>query len=126
MATQNIKKFNMNAVVTEHRLDFLVVDWSPLPGMPVANDFKKYRVGSCDGLWQSTKTSYDILSIINSVKGNGHFNDVIQWFEYSCKRDRKDFRFLEVWNEELYKHLVTKRKFRSDGGYNLIKKLKDL
>src|ERR1044071_4646203 len=108
-------------MTTSHNLDFLVADWSPLPGIPAAKDFKEFRVGTCDGLWQSTPTSYDILAITNSIPGNGHFEDVLQWFESSCKRDGKDFKFLEVWNNGLRQHLISKRKFRPCGGDNLVK-----
>ncbi len=71
----------------------------------------KFRVGTCEGLWRTTKTSYDILAIINTNPGNGHLNDLLQWFEYSCKRDKRSLKVLEIWNSRLKKHLIEKRGF---------------
>lgn len=74
-------------------------------------EWKRFRIGTCYGLWCSTPTSYDILSIVNNKPGNGHLTDVIEWFERSCSRDKRNFRILETWNEGFKKHLITKRGF---------------
>jgi hypothetical protein len=93
-----------NAITTEHNLDFEVAEWhSP--------DMKLFRVGTCEGLWQSIPDCYVIVSIKNDKPGNGHFNDVLQWFEFSCKRDNKNLLVVELLNEKLYLHLITKRGF---------------
>lgn len=113
-----------NAITTKHKLDFLVADWEPLPGFPIAGEFKRFRVGTCDGLWASTDFSYDILAVTNEQKGNGHFEDVLQWFYYSCIRDKKKFRILEVWNQDLKKHLIEKRGFKASGLDNVEKSYK--
>jgi hypothetical protein len=113
-----------NAIITKHQLDFEACEWESALG--VDENFIKFRIGTCEGLWQSTARTYDILAITNNVPGNGHFEDVLQWFEYSCKRDKKDLRFLEVWNKRLWYHLLTKRKFRHESRENLIKKLKNM
>jgi len=110
-------------MVTAHKLDFEVADWVPIPGFAACKDFKRFRVGTCHGLWQSTESSYDILAIENDTKGNGHFEDVMQWFEASCERDHKDFKILEVWNAKLKKHLTKKRGFKIIGkSDNVIKR----
>lgn len=114
----------MNAIATKHNLDFEAAPWEPLPGFPAAENFTRFRIGTCEGLWASTKTSYDILAVTNEVPGNGHWDDVLQWFEFSCKRDKKNFRILEVWNKRLKKHLTTKRGFKLDGPDNVIKRFK--
>lgn len=106
---------------SEHGLPFEIADWNPLPGFPATKEFMRFRVGSCDGLWRSTKESYDILAITNDNKGNGHFNDVLQWFEQSCRRDKKVLRILEVWNKRFKRHLITKRSFKDIGGDNVEK-----
>lgn len=62
-----------------------------------------------------------ILSVINDVPGNGHFNDVLEWFENSCKRDGRLLRVREVWNKGLLTHMLTKRGFVHESGDNLIK-----
>lgn len=116
----------MNTITTDHRLDFEVAPWEPLPGFPSASEFMRFRVGTCDGLWTSTETSYDILAITNNAPGNGHFEDVIQWFAFSCLRDKKDLRFLEVWNARLKSHLMGRRGFIIEGECNVVKKWRRL
>lgn len=105
-----------NFVTTEHKLDFEVAEWN----MP---SFTQFRIGTCHGLWRSTKDTYDILAIDNDEPGNGHLEDVFQWFESCCKRDKRDLMVLEVWNADFMKHLLTKRGFTSAGGYNVIKRI---
>lgn len=70
-----------------------------------------FKVGTCSGQWGSTSDSYYILSIINHDPGNGHLNDVFEWFEFSCKRDKKNLLVLECFNKEFYDHLLSKRNF---------------
>lgn len=119
----------MDEFKTIHDLPFEVANWEPIPGFPAAKDFKRFRVGTCTGLWSSDEFSYSILAIDNSEKGNGHFEDVLQWFYNSCVRDKKKFMILEVWNSKLKKHLITKRGFKPNGldnvelSYKQIKKL---
>lgn len=114
----------MNAVSTSHNLDFECAPWEPLPGFPNAENFTRFRIGTCEGLWTSTLQTYDILAITNSIPGNGHFEDVLQWFENSCKRDGKHLRFLEIMNKDFKNHLIQKRGFKSQGLDNVIKKVK--
>jgi len=85
-------------------------------------EWKLFRVGTCQGLWTSIPSSYDILAIDNMELNNGHLNDVFQWFERSCKRDKKSLRILEVWNKRFKKHLIEKRRFVDIGNDNLEKK----
>lgn len=107
---------------SEHKLDFEVAA-CPFNIDPNI-DWKMFRIGTCDGMWCSTATTYDILAISNNEKGNGHFNDVLQWFEHSCRRDKRDLRILEVWNENFKSHLINKLQFTDLGGGNVIKKFK--
>lgn len=102
---------------TLHRLEFLSTN------EPVSLDgtFLAFKVGTCHGLWRPTSKYYDILAIINDEPGNGHLNDVFEWFEASCRRDGKSFRILEIWNERFKTHLLTKRGFRKAGKNNAIK-----
>jgi len=111
-----------NAFITKHRLDFEVADWEPLPGFMPATNFMRFRVGTCEGLWACTSTSYDILAIDNKAPGNGHFEDVLQWFESSCMRDKKDLKILEIMNKPFMKHLIKKRGFKKLGNNNVIMK----
>lgn len=106
-----------NAIITKHGLDFLAAD------SPYGDDHKLFRIGTCDGQWYSLKDSYCILSVINSTPGNGHLDDVFEWFEFSCKRDAKNLIVLECMNERFAMHLIEDRGFvpLDDGNYNVIK-----
>lgn len=110
----------MNALRTKHNLDFEACPWESILGVDA--EFSKFRIGTCEGLWRSTKDSYDILAITNSQPGNGHLEDVLQWFEHSCKRDGKAFKILEVWNKGFMMHLIRKRGFSLYGKEDLIKR----
>lgn len=82
-----------------------------------------FRVGTCNGQWGSTKDSYYILSVINEQPGNGHLDDVLEWFENSCKRDNKNLLVLECFNGKFYLHLIKKHGFipLDTDGDNVIK-----
>lgn len=102
---------------TTHNLPFESAPW-------LTPHFIRFRVGTCTGLWTSENKTYDILAIENAEPGNGHLNDVFEWFENSCKRDGKKLRVLEVWNKGFLKHLVEKRGFSLiEGTENVIKSI---
>ena len=82
-----------------------------------------YKIGTCYGLWKSKNKTYEILSILNDVPGNGHFQDVLEWFEHHCRRDNKALRIKEFFlNPEFKQHLINKRGFVEDGKDDVIKK----
>ena len=114
----------MKACITTHNLDFEAAPWECMGS--IDESFTRFRIGTCEGLWTSTGTTFDILAVTNESPGNGHFEDVIEWFTYACKRDQKDLRFLEVWNKALKKHLIGKRGFKPQGNDNLIKPYRKL
>lgn len=97
-----------------NNLDFEAAPW-------VTSHFIRFRVGTCEGLWRSTDESYDILAIHNNFPGNGHIQDVFDWFERSCKKDGKKLMVLEVWNSDFKKHLIEKRGFAESGPDNVEK-----
>lgn len=99
---------------SKHKLDFEVAEW-------IMGPYMRFRIGTCHGLWKSTDKTYDILAIDNDDKGNGHLNDVFQWFENSCKKDNKDLQILEVWNQNFKKHLILKRGFKEISKFTLLK-----
>ncbi len=107
-----------NTFSSSHGLDFEITVW-------IMSPYLRFRIGTCNGLWRSTETAYEILAIDNSEKGNGHLDDVFEWFENSCKRDNKDLKVLEVWNKDFKKHLIEKRHFVDIGKNNLIKYFKN-
>lgn len=108
----------MNCIITTHNLDFETAPFRiQIEGDPLNICF---RVGTCHGLYCSTDKTYDIIAIENDVKGNGHLEDVFQWFENSCRRDNKNLRVLEFFNKRFKKHLIRKRGFQKQGN-NVIK-----
>jgi len=109
----------MNAITTTHNLDFETKPFRiQIEGEPMNICFK---VGTCHGMYCVTEKTYDIIAIENDEKGNGHLQDVFEWFENSCKRDKKDLRVLEFMNEGFKKHLIEKRGFMPQGRNDVIK-----
>jgi hypothetical protein len=83
--------------------------------------WQEFRVGSCRGQWRSTPDSYELNGIKNNTPGNGHFREVMLWFEASCKRDKKYLRIRNVWNKELAGKLV-RRGFTYAAGDDMVKR----
>ena len=97
-----------NVLITTHKLNFESRQWFVvLDGLY----WHEYRIGTVHGLWRSTDTTYDILAFENTKPGNGHLDDVFQWFENSCKRDKKSLKIMEMMNETFKTHLMVKRGF---------------
>lgn len=96
---------------TTHKLDFYAAPWEG--GIKFLNDptWYLFKVGTCHGLWCKTDSAYEILAIKNDFPGNGHLQDVFEWFENSCKRDKVDLIVREIWNQKFKIHLLTKRGF---------------
>lgn len=91
-----------------HNLDFYSGYWdNPFNDMNV----QVFRCGTCHGQWLDAVETYDIISIINADPGNGHFTDVLEWFENSCKRDKKDLRICELVNDDFKRSLIEKHGF---------------
>jgi hypothetical protein len=114
----------MNAIQTKHNLDFEAAPWECIGS--IDDNFARFRIGTCEGLWATTERSFDILAVINDDPGNGHLIDTLEWFSHACKRDKKDLRILELWNKPFKEHLIKKHGFKKEGKDNLIKKFKDL
>ncbi|MBI3654139.1 MAG: hypothetical protein HY231_24165 [Acidobacteria bacterium] len=116
MGKQKSKPFQ-----STHNLAFEVAEWRPLL-CGNEDGWQCFRVGTCEGLWRATADAYEILAVINSEPNNGHFEDVLEWFERSCRRDRRTLRIRELLNEEFRRHLMEKRGFIADGKDDLIKR----
>lgn len=99
---------------TTNNLEFLVkpFEWAFLDN---TYHLKCFRVGTCHGVFGYDNSSYVILAVHNEHKGNGHFDDTLQWFAYSCVRDGKNLRIIELENDKLRDHLIKKRSFKSTG-----------
>ena len=104
---------------SKNNLAFEVADW------PFSDEYKAFRVGTCHGLWGASATTFDLLALQNDKPGNGHFDDVLEWFENSCRRDGKDLRVLELWNEQLKFHLLEQHGFEEIDKENIIKKFRN-
>ena len=99
-----------NAITTKHNLDFEVAR-SPYKAHGFEDGHMMFRVGTCEGQWGSTDDSFYIMSVANDCQGNGHLDDVFEWFEYSCKQHNKNLLVLECMNKAFYEHLLSKRGF---------------
>ena len=114
----------MNQIVTTHSLDF---EWAPWD-----DEYSKYRIGTCEGLYgygrdqKSKAVSLDILAVQNREQGNGHFEDVMEWFEFAAKRDKLILRVIEIHNARLFIHLIEKRGFTPQLFAHQINVIKDL
>lgn len=105
----------MSDFKSTHDLPFEAAPWHGDPNVML------FRVGTCEGQWQPFgRSSYAIISVINSNPGNGHFEDVLEWFQYSCMRDKRHLLILAVINQNLKKHLIERRGFREFGLDNLV------
>jgi hypothetical protein len=109
-----LKKFR-----STHNLIFYSAYWQNPFNL---DHWQVFKIGTCKGQWVATDDSYDIISILNECPGNGHFDDVLEWFENSAKRDHKKLRILSVENKRLASHLVKKRGFTYQRDNNLIKR----
>lgn len=89
---------------TSHNLKFEVA--------PFYERIFRYRVGTCHGQWFTTENAYHILSVMNENPGNGHLDDVFEWFENSCRRDRRNLIVMEFFNKKFKSHCINKRGFR--------------
>lgn len=99
-----------NAIQTIHKLDFQAKPYEPvsfLAKIIKPDGWIEFKVGTCIGIFLVTDKTYDIVAIENENPGNGHFEDVLQWFEHSCHRDKKN---------------LTKRGFKWQG-HNVIKEI---
>lgn len=105
---------------SEHNLEYLQTEDTEIePGRTMAG----WKVGTCHGLVCFTDESIEILAIVNEEPNNGHFNDVLQWFEYAAKDQGKILRVIELFNQRLKWHLINKRGFVAESYNRVSKKL---
>lgn len=109
----------MNQLITTHKLDFEACPWPRNPSIQL------FRIGTCEGQWMATENAYCIISILNSNKGNGHLDDVFEWFEHSSRRDKKALMILEFMNDRFKRHCIEKRGFTEIPGRDDVIKIFD-
>lgn len=106
---------NLHFMCAPH--DFQIIDPGDVPWV-------KFKIGTCEGLWRAKNKNYEILAIKNHEPGNGHFQDMFDWFENSCKRDKHSLVVIQVDNKRLKKHLLEKRGFiEHEKEYNSVIKI---
>lgn len=104
-----------NAIITKHKLDFEAARW------PIDERIMLFRIGTCEGQYLFVENSICILSVVNSVPGNGHLDDVFEWFEFASKKQGHSLKVLAIMNEGFKKHLIEKRGFVDVGDDNVEK-----
>jgi len=109
-------------LTTTHGLEFEAAKW------PICEDILLFRVGTCHGQWfygGDRGPGYYIISIANETPGNGHLDDVFEWFEYACRREGVPLYILAFFNENFRKHCIKKRGFKEiKGTDNVVKEFK--
>lgn len=90
---------------TTHNLEFLAAPFEYDPNLV------RFKIGTCHGLYGFNDKEYELIAIMNDEPGNGHLDDVFEYFENSAKRDKRALKVCEIWNEGFFKHLVSKRGF---------------
>jgi hypothetical protein len=103
----------MNEFKITHNLDFLVAEYPLILQLLREGEtpWMRFKVGTCEGLWRAENGNYEILAIDNKELNNGHFQDTMEWFENSCKREGYGLKFLSILNKRFMRHLVEKRGF---------------
>lgn len=95
-----------NSFQSTHKLEFLAKIWHIDP------EYTQFKVGTCHGIYRYIRDTIEILAIYNNNPNNGHFEDVLEWFHNSAKRDGKHLQFSEILNPRFAKHLKDKRGFK--------------
>jgi hypothetical protein len=117
----------MNALKTTHDLDFLAAPWThPLLPESVTDGVMAFIVGTCDEQYQLTKHGLEIVSVRNSVPGNGHLDDVFEWFEWSAKGNTQALYIRSFFNKRFKKHCIEKRGYTACGNNDVVKQWKEL
>ena len=72
---------------------------------------REFKIGTVTGVYSHCDEYLRIINIENSSPGNGHFNDVFDWFFNSCITHGRGLMFVAVVNERLGDHLCNQRGF---------------
>lgn len=109
----------MNSIITTHKLDFEACPWHRDPRVTA------WRVGTCHGQYEFVKGVLVLISIHNNEPGNGHLEDVFQWFEGTVKKHGNGVLIIaEFMNDKFKKHCIEKRGYKPvEGTNNVIKVL---
>ncbi len=73
---------------------------------PWKDGWDEFVVGTVRGAYRASPDAFEILAIVNTQAGNGHFQKCIDWFERSCRREKLKLRFIEVVGDKLENYLI--------------------
>lgn len=106
-----------------NNLEFLHRPWLIANIFLPEEEIYEYKVGTVRGLYRfDNKKKYLIInSVINDIPGNGHFKDLMEWLEFSCKNCKYDLVFEEIFNPRL-KMILTYYGFEILDNNKMIKK----
>ena len=106
-----------------NNLEFLHRPWLIANVLLPESKVYEYKIGTVRGLYRfDDKNKYLIInSVINDNPGNGHFKDLIEWFEFSCRNCKYDLVFEEILNSRL-KDILTHYGFEILDNNKMIKK----
>jgi hypothetical protein len=94
-----------NEFISTNKLDF---GTAPFSSKIAQKPMKRFKIGTCIGLFGITQEAYEIHSLNNVEQGNGMLIDVFEWFEYAAKRDSCKVIFTNV-PPRFKKHLIKKK-----------------
>ena len=77
--------------------------------------WKQFNIGTCIGTFGEQEHYIEIFGISNKNKGNGHLNDVLEYFEYICVKKNKNLYITHFENQGFKNHLINKRGFAGQG-----------
>lgn len=96
-----------NAIETKHKLDFEARPWKG----GLVDGVVQYRIGTCTGLYEYNDEGISIIVIDNDKPGNGHLDDVFEWFEYAAREKKKRLWIRQFFNSLFQDHCIKKRGF---------------
>lgn len=77
----------------------------------VDTGMNKFEIGTVHGLWNASTLSIDIFACINNEPGNGHLDDVFEWFFAIAKEKGLPVRVTNVSSPTFREQLIEKWKF---------------
>lgn len=95
---------------SEHKLKFLTAPHL-IAGAPTG--LEKFEVGTCHGLWRQDKASIEVWAVINGSPGNGHMDDVMQWFLELARLQNVILAVMDISNLAFKNQLILKWGFQT-------------
>jgi hypothetical protein len=78
---------------------------------PLTDDVYRFFVGTCNGIFDVNAEGVNIIGITNENPGNGHVDDVFEWFEYAAAGADTRLWVREIYNQRFKQRCLTKRGF---------------